>query len=170
MKKIIASILILSTLICAVSCADRGIHMKDIKDEYAREIHIGYLSEDYHKAGAHYLSAYQVTLDDVFDLIEEHNVGNGNPKLFYPREGEFETADGEKFISTVGHCNIYLMTQNTGRIWFTLRIFDKRGYLIVEDIVTVWLGVAKKDIDDVNWSSLEPEILEYWKVIATPSI
>ena len=172
MKKVIAFILIFSTLICAASCTDRGVHMNDIKDEYAREIHIGYLSGDYHNAGATYLSAYQITLDDMLDLIEEHNAGNGNPKLFYPSEGEFETADGEKFISAVGPCNIYLSTQNTGRIWFNLRIFDKRGYLIVEDVVEVWLGAAKKDIkdiDDANWGLLKPEILEYWKIIAVAS-
>jgi len=171
MKKNFIFILILSTLICAVSCTDR-VHMNDIKDEYAREIHICYLGEDRGKIESVYLSAYQVTLEDMLELIEEHNVGNGNPYLFYPREGKFETANGEKFISAVGHCNIYLTSQNTGRIWFTLRIFDKRGYLIVEDIVEVWLGAAKKDIkdiDDANWSLLDPEILEYWKIIAVAS-
>lgn len=167
MKKFLTFILILSTLIFAVSCTDR-VHMDDIKDEYERNISIP--GPDDAKIGSEIIVAESVPYSEMLDLIEQYIVVDFEPGFFYPREGEFETEDEEKFISRVGICNVYYYSPMTCRISFRLRIFDSRGYLIVEDDIVVYAGMAGKDFDSWDWSSLKPEILKYWKVIATPSI
>jgi len=164
MKKILIFILILSTLICAVSCTDR-VHMDDIKDEYER--HIAFPDGT---IGSAIIFAEGVPYSEMLDLIEQYIAVDFEPGFFYPREGEFETEDGEKFISRVGICNVYYYNPASCWIRFRLRIFDSWGYLIVEDDIVVNRGMTKKDFDSWEWSSVEPEILKYWKVIATPSI
>ena len=167
MKKILILILMLSTLICAVSCTDR-VHMDDIKDEYERNIHTP--NPDEPLIGGAAIAAEGVPYSEMLDLIEQYITVDFEPGFFYPREGEFETEDGEKFISKVGICYVYYYPPGSCWIRFRLRIFDSWGYLIVEDDIVVEAGMTKKDFDSWEWSSVEPEILKYWKVIATPSI
>ena len=123
MKKIIAFILILSTLICAVSCADRGIHMDDIIDEYVRNIYIPG-PDDQPMCGLPTVFAEGVPYNEMLALIEQYIAVDFDPGFFYPREGEFETEDGEKFISKVGICYVYYYSPYSCWIRFRLRIFD----------------------------------------------
>ena len=171
MKRILSFILILSTLICAASCTDRGIHMDDIKDEYERNIYIPEPDEPIY--GQAVIAAEGVPYGEMLDLIEQYIAVDGEPDFLYPREGEFETEDGEKFISKVGICNVYYYLPWPCWIKFKLRIFDSKGYLIVEDDIVVYAGMAGQDFDSWwDWSSLEAddEILKYWKAIAAPSV
>ena len=172
MKKIIAFMLNLSILICAVSCTDR-VHMDDITDEYERHIKIFNPDTDVPLIGGSTIFAEGISYNEMLDLIEQYYTSkNSEPRFLYPREGEFEAEDGEKFISKVGVCNIYHYPPASCHIRFKLRIFDSKGYLIVEDDIVVYDGITEQDFD--NWwigSSLKPddEIFKYWMVIATPS-
>ncbi len=119
------------------------------------------------------IAAEGVSYSEMLDLIEQYIAVDFDPGFLYPREGEFETEDGEKFISKVGICNVYYYPPWPCWIKFKLRIFDSRGYLIVEDDIVAYAGMSEQDFDSWwDWSSLDPddEILKYWKVIATPSI
>lgn len=163
MKKIIAFMLILSILICAVSCTDR-VHMDDITDEYERNI---YTADPGAQIGDAVMVAEGIPYSEMLDLLEQHIAVDLD--FDFPCEGEFITEDGKKCISRVGVCNVYYYPPESYWIKFRLRIFDSKGYLIVEDDIVAQRGVSENDCDSWKWSSLGPETLKYWKKIATTS-
>ena len=147
--------------------------MDDIKDEYERYIYTYTPDPNNPVVGGALFLAIGVPYSEMLDLIEQYYIAeDSDPRFLYPREGKFETEDGEKFISKVGICNIYHYPPQPCWINFRLRIFDSRGYLIVEDVIVIYDGMAEQDFENWwVWSSLDPddEILKYWKVIATPT-
>ena len=166
-KRILTLILVLSTLTLAVSCTDR-VHMNDIKDEYTRNIHT--MDPSQPLIGGAVIAAEGVSYSEMLDLVEEYIVVDFYPGFFYPREGKFETEDGEKFIAKVGVCRVFYSTPAVCRIVFRLRIFDVWGYLIVEDDIESHAWLEEKDFDSVKWTGVSPEIMKYWKAVATQTL
>ena len=85
MKKIIAFMLILSILICAVSCTDR-VHMDDITDEYERNI---YTADPSAQIGDAVMVAEGIPYSEMLDLLEQHIAVDLD--FDFPCEGEFIT-------------------------------------------------------------------------------